>query len=96
MAGAAGAAAAALPHPILTAAEQATLDAEKIQAHLRDEEYLQRHPELAAMLQQFLEALMDRKPDNVLDFAVQHFTGTPAPAARGSSAAGGGGGGGGK
>ncbi|CAM9329003.1 unnamed protein product [Hapterophycus canaliculatus] len=37
--------------------------------------YLEEHPEVASMLNDFLRAVVERKPEDVFDFAKQHFAG---------------------
>lgn len=59
----------------LTVEEQAELDKKKQALHLANEEYLREHPELNTLLKGFMAALLDKKPEDVVAFAVKHFGG---------------------
>lgn len=42
---------------------------------LEQASYLEEHPEVASLLNGFLRAVVERKPDDVFEFAKQHFAG---------------------
>ncbi|CAN0465631.1 unnamed protein product, partial [Ectocarpus sp. 12 AP-2014] len=39
------------------------------------EAYLQEHPEVASLLNDFLRAVVEQKPEDIFAFARQHFAG---------------------
>lgn len=73
---------------VLTAAEAELLERRKRQVQLDDEAYLRAHPELKELVNGFLASVLERKPADVVAFAVAHFCGPAGAAAAAGSAPG--------
>eukprot|EP00741_Cyanophora_paradoxa_P017308 tig00020961_g16718.t1 len=58
----------------LDAEQQRTLNEKKARLRVENEYYLREHPELSRMISMFLAEMLEKKPDNVLQFAGKFFT----------------------
>ncbi|KAI0232300.1 RIIa domain-containing protein 1 [Lamellibrachia satsuma] len=51
----------------------------KIETRLENEKYLRDHPEVECMLSSFLGDVLKKRPDDVRNFAAEHFTNPQLP-----------------
>jgi len=67
-----------VPSPKLTESELQNTVFEKKALSFSNEKYLRDHPELDEMIHDFLVGVLEAKPHDLVDFAVQYFA-KPAP-----------------
>jgi hypothetical protein len=59
--------------PVLTAEEQARLT-QRVQALAKEDElYMRQHPELKQMVDDFMRAVLEKRPADVIQFAHEFF-----------------------
>ncbi|CAH1797756.1 unnamed protein product [Owenia fusiformis] len=58
----------------LSPEQQEKLNKFKIQTRLENEKYLRKHPEVECLLAGFLGEILTHRPENVREFAAEHFT----------------------
>jgi ankyrin repeat protein len=62
------------PTANLTPEEEKRLEDEKRKLRMDNEKYLRAHPELNTLLQSFLMEMLEKRPDNIAQAAVDYFT----------------------
>ncbi|XP_029658072.1 RIIa domain-containing protein 1 [Octopus sinensis] len=58
----------------LSDGDQEKLNQLKIHIRIENEKYLNEHPEVECMLAGFLSEILMKQPDNIHEFAAEHFT----------------------
>ena len=62
-------------NPIALSEEQkVNLNQYKIQTRKNNEVFLRKHPEVQCLVSDFLHEVLLQRPENVVEFAAQHFT----------------------
>ncbi|XP_008321329.1 RIIa domain-containing protein 1 [Cynoglossus semilaevis] len=59
---------------ILSSEQQEKLRQFKIKTRIENESYLMAHPEVELMIGDFLRNVLLKRPDDILEFAADHFT----------------------
>jgi guanylate kinase len=76
------------PASALTFSELSDLNQRKLAIKREHNEYIDGHPEIKGILNDFMSAVLLEKPDNVFEFANEHFAELAPEHAQGVSAAG--------
>lgn len=58
----------------LSSAQQEKLRQFKINTRISNERYLRSHPEVELLVSDFLREVLLKRPENILEFAAEHFT----------------------
>ncbi|KAH3833103.1 RIIa domain-containing protein 1-like [Dreissena polymorpha] len=61
--------------------QQEKLNKYKIKTRIENEKYLREHPEVECLVSGFLQDVLTRRPENIREFAADHFTDPDLPAA---------------
>ncbi|XP_045156364.1 RIIa domain-containing protein 1-like [Mercenaria mercenaria] len=63
----------------LSKEQQEKLNKYKIKTRIENERYLREHPEVECLISGFLQDVLTRRPENIREFAADHFTDEELP-----------------
>ncbi|KAL4228023.1 RIIa domain-containing protein 1 [Mactra antiquata] len=61
--------------------QQEKLNRFKIKTRIENEKYLREHPEVECLISGFLQSVLTSRPENIREFAAEHFTDSDLPTA---------------